>query len=164
MFFFPFLFSGYCHSVGVRVVSVVSGGCNQSSFVLFYVVLESLYRYVNAVFNAVKSSSSFSIVFFLFHLFDGFQLLISPKCISTLPFLRANLISSFDLVVPFHSSNIVCRFSLLAWCIFLCQMPSLYPDSIFSMRVSKFQILFHFFQTVWCLPFTFVDWSFPAIF
>ena len=56
MFFFPFLFSCYNQSVCFRVVRIVSGGCNQFSFVLFYVVLESLYRWVNAVFNAGKSS------------------------------------------------------------------------------------------------------------
>ena len=58
MFFFPLLFSGYCRSTYPCVVSIVSGGCNQSSFTLFYVVFESLYRCVNAVFNAVKSPSS----------------------------------------------------------------------------------------------------------
>ena len=44
------------------VVSVLfSGGCNQSSFELVFVVLELLYRWVNAVFHAGKcSSSSFS--------------------------------------------------------------------------------------------------------
>ena len=30
-FFFPFLFLSCCHSVGHRVVSIISGGCNQSS-------------------------------------------------------------------------------------------------------------------------------------
>ena len=29
LFFFPLLFSGYCRSAGPRVVSIVSGGCNQ---------------------------------------------------------------------------------------------------------------------------------------
>ena len=51
LFFFPFLFPSYCHSVDHRVVSIVSDGSYQSSFVFFYVVLESLYR-------CVKSSSS----------------------------------------------------------------------------------------------------------
>ena len=58
LFFFPFLFSSYCHSVGLRVVSIVSDGCNQSTFVLFYEVLESLYRSVNAIFNAGNSYPS----------------------------------------------------------------------------------------------------------
>ena len=57
LFFIPLLFSGYCRSAGPRVVSIVSGGSNQSSSALFYVVLESLYRCVHAVFNAGKSSS-----------------------------------------------------------------------------------------------------------
>ena len=57
--FFPFLFSGYCHSVGPHVISIISGGCNQSSSTLLNVVFQSLYRCVNTVFNAGKSSSSF---------------------------------------------------------------------------------------------------------
>ena len=55
---FPFLFPSFCHSVIYCVVSIVSDGRNQSSFVFFYVVFESLYGYVNVVFEAVKSSSS----------------------------------------------------------------------------------------------------------
>ena len=58
LFFFPLLFSGYCRSAGHRVVSIISGCCNQSSFVLFYVVDTSIC--VHAVFNTGKSSSSFS--------------------------------------------------------------------------------------------------------
>ena len=58
LFFFQFLFSSHCHSVGHRVVSIVFDSCNQSSFMFFYVVLESLYRSVNTVFNAGKSSFS----------------------------------------------------------------------------------------------------------
>ena len=46
------LFLSYCHSVGHRVISIISGGCNQSSFVFF---LESLYRCINAFFIAGKS-------------------------------------------------------------------------------------------------------------
>ena len=53
---FPFLFSGYFRSVGPHVVSIVSGGWNQSSSTLFYVVFESLYWCVNTVFSAGKSS------------------------------------------------------------------------------------------------------------
>ena len=41
--FFPFLFSGYCRSVGPRGVSIVSGGCNQSFSMRFDVVFELLY-------------------------------------------------------------------------------------------------------------------------
>ena len=41
LFFFPFLFSGYCHSVGPRVVRIVSVSCNQSFSARFYVVFES---------------------------------------------------------------------------------------------------------------------------
>ena len=58
MFFFPFLFLSYCHSVVHRVVSIVSDDSKQSSFVCFDVVFESLYQCVNAVFDAGKSSPS----------------------------------------------------------------------------------------------------------
>ena len=58
LFFFRFLFPSFCHSVIYRVVSIVSDDRNQSSFVLFYVVFESLYESVNAVFDTGKSSSS----------------------------------------------------------------------------------------------------------
>ena len=43
LFLFPFLFPSYCHSGVHRVVSIVSDGCNQSSFVFFYVVLGSFF-------------------------------------------------------------------------------------------------------------------------
>ena len=55
LFSFPFLFLSYCHSVVHRVFSIVSDGCNQSSFVFFYGVFESSYGCVNVVFNAGKS-------------------------------------------------------------------------------------------------------------
>ena len=58
-FSFHFLFSGHFCSFDPRVISIASGGCNQSSSTLFYVVFESQYRCVNAVFNAGKTSSSF---------------------------------------------------------------------------------------------------------
>ena len=45
------LISGYCRSAGPRVVSIVIGGCNKSSSMLFYDVLD-VYRRVHAVFNA----------------------------------------------------------------------------------------------------------------
>ena len=64
LFFFPFLSPSYCHSVVHCVISIVSDGCNQSSFVFFYVVFESSYRCVNVVFDAGKSSSS--VFFFLY--------------------------------------------------------------------------------------------------
>ena len=52
-----FLFSDYCPFVGLRVISIVSGGCHQSFSAFFYVIFKSMYRCVNAVFNAGKSSS-----------------------------------------------------------------------------------------------------------
>ena len=53
-----FCFSSFYHSVGHCIVSIVFDGRNQSSSVFLYVDLESLYRCVNTVFNAGKSSSS----------------------------------------------------------------------------------------------------------
>ena len=43
----------------LRVVSFVFRGCNQPSSALFYPVFESLYQYINAIFDACKFSSSF---------------------------------------------------------------------------------------------------------
>ena len=58
LFFILFLFSDYVCSADPRIVSIVSGNRNQSSSALFYVVFE-LYRCINAIFKADKSSSSF---------------------------------------------------------------------------------------------------------
>ena len=41
------------------IVSAVTGRCNQSFLALFYVVFDSLYRYIVAIFNAGESTSSF---------------------------------------------------------------------------------------------------------
>ena len=57
LFFFPLLFSGYCRPTAPHVVRIVFIGYNQSSSALFYVVFESLYRCVNAVFNAASPLS-----------------------------------------------------------------------------------------------------------
>ena len=53
--FFPYLFPSYCHSIVHRVVCIISDGYNQSPFEFFYVVIESFYGSVSAVFNAGKS-------------------------------------------------------------------------------------------------------------
>ena len=58
MSFLPFLFPSCCHFIVYRVVRIVSDGCNQFSFVFFYVVFEPLYRCINAVFDDGKSSST----------------------------------------------------------------------------------------------------------
>ena len=42
LFFFLFLLSSYFRSIDSHVVSIVSGGCNQFSTVLFYVVFKPL--------------------------------------------------------------------------------------------------------------------------
>ena len=44
-----FFNSRYLTFFSIRLVSIVPGGCNQSSLLVFYVVLESLYRYVNVI-------------------------------------------------------------------------------------------------------------------
>ena len=49
-------------------------------------------------------------------------------------FIPSVLILSY-VAVPFHISDAVCYFSLQRWHIFLCQIPSPCPDSIFSLRV-----------------------------
>ena len=60
LLFFPiFLLSGYFCSIDPCVVCIVSGDCNQSSSALFYVVFSSLYRCIDVILNAGKSSSSF---------------------------------------------------------------------------------------------------------
>ena len=59
LFFLSFLFSGYFHFVEACNVWIVSGDCNQSSSALFYVVVKSLYRSIDAILNVGKSSSSF---------------------------------------------------------------------------------------------------------
>ena len=48
----------YC-SIDACIVSVVYGRCNQSFSALFYTIFESLYRCINAIFNAGVASSSF---------------------------------------------------------------------------------------------------------
>ena len=58
MFFSLFLFPSYCHSIVCCIVDIFSNGCNQSSFVFFYVDFEPLYRCVNAVFHISKLYNS----------------------------------------------------------------------------------------------------------
>ena len=83
--------------------------------------------------------------------------------ICTLPFLRAFWFL-LDLVVRLLPSCVVCRFSLLASRIFLCKIPLLYLEYIFSKSVLGFPILFRFWQTVWCRPCTSGGWFFSAIY
>ena len=76
IFFFPFWFSSYCFSVISCSVCVVSDCCNQSFFALLYVVFESLYRSIDAIFNADESSSSI----FSWHFFSFFLPTSSLEC------------------------------------------------------------------------------------
>ena len=74
-----------------------------------------------------------------------------------------SILNFLDLLVPSLPSCVVCGFSLLEWRIFLCQIPSLCPDCIFTLPVLEFPILFRLWQTVWCRPCPIGDWSFSAI-
>ena len=65
LFSFPYLYPSYYHSVIYRVTIIVSDGRNQSSFVFFYVVFESLYRCVNDVFDAISLFINASLFYFL---------------------------------------------------------------------------------------------------
>ena len=67
------------------------------------------------------------------------------------------------MVGRLHPSCVVCHFSLLAWWIFLCQIPFLYFDCIFSDFVLGFPIFFRFWQRIWYLC-TSSGWSFTAIY
>ena len=57
-FFFRCLLSSYFCSVDVCVAWIVSGGCNQSSPVLFYVVFVALYQCIDAILNTSEFSFS----------------------------------------------------------------------------------------------------------
>ena len=57
--FFTILFPSYFCSVDLYVVCIVSGYCNLSFFSLFYVVFESSYWSIDAIFNASELSFSF---------------------------------------------------------------------------------------------------------
>ena len=52
----------------------------------------------------------------------------------------------------FILSIVIFRLSLLAWRIFLCQIPSLYPDCVFLSFLLRYPILFNSWQTVWYCP------------
>ena len=56
LFPFQFLFPSYCHCVVRCVINTVCDGCNESSIVFLYIIFVSLYRCVNAAFNAGESS------------------------------------------------------------------------------------------------------------
>ena len=99
-FFFPLLFSSYFRSANPRAVSFVFGGFNQSSAVLFYVVLQLLYRSINYLFIAGKSSS------FLFfwhivcqhHLWDARPNIWSLVFLFSSPFFKILLWSTSRMV------------------------------------------------------------------
>ena len=63
LFFFLFLFSGYFCFVDARVICIPSGGCNQSSLALFYVVFLSLYRCFAAKEHTVCQRHLYDVIF-----------------------------------------------------------------------------------------------------
>ena len=122
-FFFPFLFFSYCRSVGLRVVSIVSGGCNQSSFAFFYVVFESLYRCINAVFNAGKSSSTLLLLLLL----RIFHTSVSWKS-STAVWVTVSLFKSPGLFSVFWPTLIMLKFGWPPLVLLFPCPPSLYQS------------------------------------
>ena len=90
------------------------------------------------------------------------QLPITPS-IYRFPFLPA-FRWLLGLVARLLPLCVVCHLSLLTWCIFLCQIPFLYLDCIFSQFVLGFPILFRFRQKVWYRPCTASGWSFSVIY
>ena len=107
--FLPILLSSYCCSVNPWIVCVLFlvaitnlGGCS------FYIVFESLYRYIKAVFNAGELSSPswfsglFSEVLPLFPLWMVPNILQGEESPGVYPFIY-NLVSSSFLVLPRYS-------------------------------------------------------------
>ena len=66
-----------------------------------------------------------------------------PKYLYVSYFPSVLILSWFGSSIP----TVMCRLPLLllAWYIFLSQIPSLCPDCTFSLRVLEFPVLFHFF-------------------
>ena len=77
--FFPILFSGYCRSIGPRVVSIVSGGCNQSFSEIFFVAFELLYWCVKLLLLLLL----LLLEFFTSALADGFSLVSKWQQVSS---------------------------------------------------------------------------------
>ena len=89
---------------------------------------------------------SFLNFFLHLHLFDGVRLQYSQ--------VFAGFFFSEHPDFSWLGSSIllscaVSRFSLLAWRIFLCHIPSLCLDWIFSLSILWFPILFYFRQIIW---------------
>ena len=111
-------------------------------------------------------SSPFVKALFLVHFKNGPEYFTKGTIqvfISLTRFLQYHLVSSSFLVLQKYSffnffksplivlilpSSVFSRFSLLAWRVFLCQIPSLCPDCKFSLLLLGVQILFHFWPTV----------------
>ena len=152
LFFLPFLFPNFCCSVCTNVVCAVTGRCNKSFFALFNVVLEFLYWYIHAIFNAGESSSAyfgfelfsrspeilFLNIFIHLHFFLWCPLPISPSTCK-FPFLHTFWsFSWFNSSIP----SVICLSHFSLWHIFLCKISSLYPYCIFLTFILGFPILF----------------------
>ena len=94
--------------------------------------------------------------FFYVYLFD--VVFKYPKVFETFLFFERSYV--FDLLILFLLSCVISWFSLSAKCIFLCQIPFLCPDRLFSLSVLRVPILFHFWQAAWCRPYSLDDWFF----
>ena len=117
--FLSHFFPSFCHSVIYRVVSIVSDGRNQSSFVFFYVVFESLYGCV--------------VYHFSWRAERIFQCQIPPPYVLT---VYSNCVYyGFQFFFTFANSFMSSVY--LRWLIFSCNLLSLYPAVHFlSMWVS----------------------------
>ena len=62
LFFFPFLFPSYCHSVVHRVVTIVSDVCNQSPFVLFLCIIIIIIIIISIIILIFKLSGLLNVI------------------------------------------------------------------------------------------------------
>ena len=105
-------------------------------------------------------SFSWSILFFFFSFISAYLMVSAsniPKYL--LVSISQSVLIFLDLVVLF----------LLSWVIFISShfsMPNSIPISwlYISLPVLGFTVLFPFWQTVWCRPYSFGDWFFPVIY
>ena len=134
--------------------------CLSSSLVYFKNSPEYLMRGTAQVF--ISSEILLKKFFFSFFVVWWCQLPISPS-ICRCPFLWT-FWSLLDLIVRLLTLCVVCHFPLLAWGIFLCQIPFPYLDCIFSQFALGFPILFRFWRKVWCRHLHQVVNLFPAIY
>ena len=121
-----------------------------------------LFDKVPAIEFCLEQFSGSSEILFLFFYFISACLMVSASNIPSICRFHFLLIFWWllDLVVRLLPSCVICHFSLLAWRIFLSQIPFLYLDCIFSLFVLGFPVLFRLWQKVWCRPCTTSGWFF----